>query len=58
MTCTGLDYLGAKFDPEKNKQKGSCFEINTDDSKVKILVIATNEELAIARETRELVLTK
>lgn len=58
MTCTGLEYLGAKFDSEKNKQKGSCFEISTDDSKVKIIVIATNEELAIARETKDLVLTK
>lgn len=51
----GLDYLGVAVDPKKNDQRGGEFEISTADSKVKVYVIATNEELAIARETLQLV---
>ncbi|MDD2648627.1 MAG: acetate kinase [Eubacteriales bacterium] len=50
----GFEYLGAKLDKEKNKGRGEMI-ISTDDSKVKILVIPTNEELAIARDTLALV---
>lgn len=50
----GFEYLGAKIDKEKNKGRGEMI-ISTDDSKVKILVIPTNEELAIARDTLALV---
>ena len=54
----GLDYLGIDFDFEKNKvAKGDFLELNTPQSKVKVYVIATNEELVIARETKSL-LTK
>ena len=49
--CSHLGYLGAKLDPEKNNVRGEERIISTDDSKVKILLVPTNEELAIARET-------
>jgi len=55
MVCKGLEFLGAKLDEEKNKTRGAEVEISTPDSKVKIFVIPTNEELAIARETKKLV---
>ncbi len=48
-----LDYLGVKLDERKNSccPRGEIAEIQSADSKVKILVIPTNEELVIARET-------
>ncbi|MCD8041360.1 MAG: acetate kinase [Clostridia bacterium] len=54
--CEGLEFLGVKLDAAKNagKNDGSIREISTADSKVKVLVIPTNEELVIARETAEL----
>ena len=51
----GFEYMGAKLDPEKNKVKGEERDISAADSKVKILVIPTNEEIVIARDTLELV---
>ncbi len=53
----GLEAFGVKLDAQKNAQKndGSIREISAADSKVKILVIPTNEELVIARETAALV---
>ncbi|NMM65654.1 acetate kinase [Clostridium sp. P21] len=53
--CEGLSYLGIKLDPEKNALRGKAMEISTPDSKVKVLVIPTNEELMIARDTKEIV---
>ena len=52
----GLEFLGAKLDKKANDKKcdGKILEISTSDSKVKVLVIPTNEELVIARETAEL----
>ena len=50
----GLEYLGAKIDPEKNNTRGVEAEISTADSKVKIFVIPTNEELMIAKDTARL----
>lgn len=50
-----MEFLGAKIDPEKNKVKGVEKDISAPDSKVKILVVPTNEELVIARDTLELV---
>lgn len=51
-TLTGLEEFGIKLDVDKNNNVGSGIcEIQADDSRVKILVIPTNEELAIARET-------
>jgi acetate kinase len=46
-----LDFLGVELDEEKNKTRGEEKIISTDDSKVKVMVIPTNEELVIARET-------
>ena len=50
-----LGYLGVTLDPEANKVRGEDKLICTPDSKVKVCVIPTNEELAIARETVALV---
>ncbi len=52
--CSGLEFLGIKLDPEKNNVRGKDALISTDDSKVKILVIPTNEELMIAKDTKKL----
>lgn len=53
--CSYLGYLGIEIDKEANKQRGEEIVISTPDSKVKVLVVPTNEELAIARETVALV---
>lgn len=50
-----LTFLGTKIDPEKNKLRGENVVISTEDSKVITMVIPTNEELAICRETVRLV---
>lgn len=50
-----LGYLGVRIDPEANRKRGEEIEITTPDSKTKVLVIPTNEELAIARQTYALV---
>ena len=52
--ASGLEYLGVSVDAEKNNVRGGEVEISADGSKVKVFVIATNEELAIARETARL----
>ena len=52
--CAYLGYLGVKIDPEKNDIRGEERVISADDSKVKVMLIPTNEELAIARETLRL----
>lgn len=49
--CEYLGYLGIQIDEEANKKRGEEVVISTPDSKVKVLVVPTNEELAIARET-------
>ncbi len=53
--CDYLGYLGVTIDEEKNKIAGEEVELTTPDSKVKVYVVPTNEELMIARETRDLV---
>lgn len=53
--CEYLGYLGIKLDKEANATRGEEIEISTADSKVKVYVVPTNEELAIARETVALV---
>jgi acetate kinase len=56
MSCEGLEDLGLKLDPEKNKVKsGLIREINCRDSRVKILVVPTNEEKKIALETENVI---
>ncbi|WML35124.1 acetate kinase [Clostridium sp. OS1-26] len=53
--CDGLQYLGINIDAEKNNVRGKATEISTADSKVKVFVIPTDEELMIARDTKEIV---
>lgn len=53
--CEYFGYLGCKVDAEANAKRGEEIIISTPDSKVKLLVIPTNEELVIARDTQELV---
>ncbi|MBE6955355.1 MAG: acetate kinase [Ruminococcaceae bacterium] len=53
--CNGLEYLGVKLDPEKNKIRGQEAVISAADSKVTVLLIPTNEELMIAKDTAELI---
>ena len=52
--CAYLEFIGVKIDKEKNKARGEAALISADDSKVKIFMIPTNEELMIARETLRL----
>ncbi|MCK4309353.1 MAG: acetate kinase [Candidatus Atribacteria bacterium] len=49
--CAGLEFLGVKIDPEKNKVQGKEAIISNNNSRVKVMVIPTNEELMIARDT-------
>jgi len=52
--CKDMEYLGVKMDTEKNKVRGKEVDVSTADSKVRIFVIPTNEELVIARDTLRL----
>ena len=53
--CEGLEFLGIKIDKVKNNVAGIAAEITTSDSTVKVFVIPTNEEVMIARDTKEVV---
>ena len=55
--CKNMDYLGIKIDEDKNKnfKRGQINDISAKDSKVKVLVIPTNEEYMIALDTMKLV---
>lgn len=53
--CASLTYLGVQIDEAANAKRGEETVISTPDSKVKVLVVPTNEELMIARETVALV---
>ncbi|MBR4869834.1 MAG: acetate kinase, partial [Oscillospiraceae bacterium] len=53
--CDYFGYLGVELVPEANKTRGKEIEISTPDSKVKVFVIPTNEELVIARDTKAIV---
>lgn len=54
--CKDFEYLGLKFDAEKNKGvRGQEKIISADNSKVTVIVVPTNEELVIARDTRDIV---
>ena len=55
MHLSYLGYLGIEMDEEMNQKRGENMVISTPDSKVKVCVIPTNEELAICRETVALV---
>ena len=53
--CSYLEFMGVKIDPEANNVRGEERLVSAPDSKVKVYVVPTNEELAIARETAALV---
>ncbi|WP_297089528.1 acetate kinase [uncultured Draconibacterium sp.] len=56
MVCEDMDYLGITWDEEKDKNRtDSLHEINTAGAKTKVLIIPTNEELEIAKQSLELV---
>lgn len=55
VICSNMGNLGVHMDTLKNKVRGKETVISTDDSKVKLLLIPTNEELMIARDTLEIV---
>ena len=55
MVCDNLKSLGVKIDDEKNNVHGETALISTPDSKIKVYVIPTHEELMIARDTLELI---
>ncbi|HKL34687.1 MAG TPA: acetate kinase [Salegentibacter sp.] len=55
LVCSDMDFLGIKLNEEKNKERSKELRtINADDSKVKVLVIPTNEELEIAKQAYKL----
>ncbi len=58
LICSDLDNLGIKIDLAKNRVRGKETVLSTDDSKVKILLVPTNEELMIARDTYNIVTKK
>ena len=53
--CERLTYLGIKLDDAPNSLRGEEVRISTEDSRVPVYVVPTNEELAIARETVALI---
>ena len=53
--CKNLEFMGLKISDERNNVRGKEAFVNSDDSKVKVLVVPTNEELMIARDTVEIV---
>ncbi len=53
--CKSLAYLGVTFNAEANKVRGSEIEISGPDSKIRVVVIPTDEELMIATDTAEIV---
>ena len=55
LVCENLACLGIEIDKEKNTVRGEQAEISTPNSKVKVYVIPTDEELMIARDTLELI---
>ena len=56
MICTGMEYLGIEIDPEINHGvKGKDLVISTPSSKVKVMVVTTDEEFVIASDTKSIV---
>ena len=55
LICNDLGNLGIKLDLVKNKVRGKETIISADDARVKVLLIPTNEELMIARDTYSIV---
>jgi acetate kinase len=55
LICNNMGNLGIKLDPHKNDLKDDAVILSTDDSTIKVIKLATNEELVIARDTKKLV---
>lgn len=56
LVMEDMEYLGVEFDKEKNcSYRDGTAEISSPNSKVKVIILPTNEELSIARETKELI---
>ena len=55
LICKQLEFLGAKLDLSKNEIKGEEAVISTDNSKIVLCVVPTNEELMIAKETEKII---
>jgi acetate kinase len=55
LICSNMGNLGIKLDPVKNNSTEDAVILSTDDSKIKVLKLATNEELVIARDTKSIV---
>lgn len=53
--CKDMEFMGIKFDSEKNNCRGKEVVISTPDSKVTVMVVPTDEEMAIARDTKRCV---
>ncbi len=56
--CEKLEFMGVKLNFDNNNMRGEEKVISTDDSKIKVYVIPTNEELMIAKETKRLIENK
>nr|MBN2278059.1 acetate kinase [candidate division Zixibacteria bacterium] len=57
LTCAGMEFMGLKFDRDKNKTvRGVEADLSRPDSKIRVMVIPTNEELVIARDTERIVM--
>jgi len=55
MICENLEWLGVKIDLTKNNTRGEEIKISTEDSKIEVWIVPTNEELVIARDTKAIV---
>jgi len=52
--CQYLTWLGVDIDPEQNRKRGESLDVSNPHAKVRVLVIPTNEELMIARDTKKI----
>jgi acetate kinase len=55
MIVKGLEFMGISIDLVKNKERGKLLDISAEGAKVRTLIVPTNEELAIARDTLKLI---
>lgn len=51
--CDRMDYAGIRLDPQRNQIRAQEATISADDSRVRVMVVPTNEELIVARQTRD-----
>jgi len=56
--CEYLTWFGVDINPEENKKRGKAMDISNPTAKVRVLVIPTNEELVIARDTKKILEAK